>query len=69
MKLAVVLHEHWPEMLLSHPDLKLRDVLDRCRAEEVDGFLMAERSVRKGVEGGQRRGPEAPGTATPPKLM
>eukprot|EP00667_Euglena_gracilis_P000173 EG_transcript_173 len=45
MKLAVVLHEHWPEMLLSHPDLKLRDVLDRCRAEEVDGFLMAERSL------------------------
>eukprot|EP00668_Euglena_longa_P001570 GGOE01001854.1.p1 GENE.GGOE01001854.1~~GGOE01001854.1.p1 ORF type:complete len:1648 (-),score=505.26 GGOE01001854.1:447-5003(-) len=45
MKLAVTLHEHWPEMLLSHPDLKLREVLDRCRAEEVDGFLMSERSL------------------------
>ena len=43
MKLANILHEHWPEMLLWHGDLKLKEALGEWRAAGVDGFLRGER--------------------------
>ena len=45
VRVGTVMHEHWPELLLQHSDLKLRDFLDEPQRDNVDGFLRSERSI------------------------